>query len=343
VRLDALCPAARVLRSGSPLSLAPARQDAEIVLVMGLPGAGKSTLAREFGERGYLRLNRDDVGGTLRDLVPALDRALVSGASRIVLDNTYVSRKSRAAVIQAAAARGVPVRCVWLSTSIEDAQVNAATRLIDRYGTLPGESELATRRKHDVGAFLPGAQFRYLRELEAPDPAEGFRSIDVLPFERRLNPAHVNRAVVIWCDGILLGSRSDRRVPADAEDVVVDRDRGAVLGRYHARGFRLLGLSWQPEMADGQRSVAAVDSVFARMNELLGLSIEVAYCPHAGGPPRCWCRKPLPGLGVLFIQRHNLNPAACIYVGEGAHDPGFARRLGFQYRRATDFFDAANG
>ena len=74
-------------------------------------------------------------------------------------------------------------------------------------------------------------------------------------------------------------------------------------------------------------SVAEVQAGFARMQELLGVAIEVEYCPHAGGPPICWCRKPLPGLGVVFIHRHRLDPSRCIYVGAGTQDPGFARRL----------------
>ena len=49
---------------------------------------------------------------------------------------TCVSRASRSAVIQAAAERGVPVRCIWLSTSIADAQINAASRIVERYGRL---------------------------------------------------------------------------------------------------------------------------------------------------------------------------------------------------------------
>jgi hypothetical protein len=46
----------------------------------------------------------------------------------------------------------------------------------------------------------------------------------------------------------------------------------------------------------------------------------------------------LPGLAVAFIERYRLDPAQCIYVGAGAQDPGFARRLGFQYREAEEFF-----
>jgi aryl-alcohol dehydrogenase-like predicted oxidoreductase/predicted kinase/histidinol phosphatase-like enzyme len=338
-QLDGLCPAARLLRQGAPARVTPPlRQDAEIVLVMGLPGAGKTTMAHDLAARGCVRLNRDDAGGTLRHLVPDLDHALASGVSRIVLDNTYVSRQSRAAVIQAAAERGVPVRCIWLSTSVEDAQVNAVSRLIERYGKLLDDPEVAARRKHDVAAFLPTVQFRYQRELEAPDVSEGFARVDVVPFERRIDPTHVNRAIVFWCDGILMRSRSGHRVPADVDDVVVDPDRAAALRRYQEQGFRLLGLSWQPEIADGTRSNTVADAIFARMNELMGLAIEVEYCPHAAGPPRCWCRKPLPGLGVLLVQRHRLNPRACVYVGEGPQDAGFARRLAFEYRDASEFF-----
>ena len=64
---------------------------------MGIPGAGKSRVAKEYGARGYLRLNRDERGGTLRALADALDEALASGARRVVLDNTYVDPRRRAA------------------------------------------------------------------------------------------------------------------------------------------------------------------------------------------------------------------------------------------------------
>jgi aryl-alcohol dehydrogenase-like predicted oxidoreductase/predicted kinase len=174
-RLDELCPPARVLRRRTWQPATPAaRHDAEIVLVMGLPGAGKTTVAEQLAARGYVRLNRDEAGGTLRSLVVQLDRALASGASRIVLDNTYVSRKSRAAVIHAAAARSVPVRGMWLSTSIEDAQVNAVSRMIERFGKLLDEQELAEHGRRDVAGFLPTVQFRYQREVEMSDPSEGY-------------------------------------------------------------------------------------------------------------------------------------------------------------------------
>jgi len=95
-----------------------------------------------------------------------------------------------------------------------------------------------------------------------------------------------------------------------------------MLRRYAAEGWPLLGLAWRPEIAEEKMSNAEVDACFNRMISAFGVPIDVKYCPHGGGPPVCWCRKPLPGLGV----------------GQGHQDAAFARRLGFQYRDADAFF-----
>jgi len=331
-RLDERFPASRTVRrqEGAPAAaVAPARAG-EVVLIMGLPGAGKSTVAESFVARGYARVNRDTAGGSLSDLLPELDRLIAAGTSRLVLDNTYVSRQSRARVIATASAHGLPVRCLWIDTGIEDAQINAVGRMISKYGA---------RAKRDVTLFGPGVQFRYQRELEAPDPSEGFSAIDVVPFARTRSGSATGRALLLWCDGVLRRSRSGARTPRSADDVEVLPGRGDVLRRYHDDGWRLAGISWQPEIADQTMDRADVDAAFTRMQESLGVAIEIEYCPHPAGPPLCWCRKPLPGLGVLLIERHRLDPSACIYVGAGAQDPGYARRLGFEYRSADDFFD----
>jgi diketogulonate reductase-like aldo/keto reductase/predicted kinase/histidinol phosphatase-like enzyme len=326
-----------------PPPVAAARRQpsgAEVVIVMGLPAAGKSTIARQLVAEGYLRINRDESGGTLRQLLPRLDGALASGARRIVLDNTYVSRASRAAVIQAAAEHGASVRCLWLTTSVDDAQINAASRLIARYGHLPMPDEMRAARR-DPAVFAPGVQFRYQRELEPPELGEGFSRVDAVSFERMRPAASTNRALVLWCDGVLCRSAAGARVPLSPDDVAVFPDRASVVRRYADEGYRLLGLSWRPEIAAGTLTPSAADAIFERLCVHLGVPVEIAYCPHAAGPPVCWCRKPLPGLGVAFVNRHALDPSQCIYVGASAQDRLFAERLGFEYREAGTFFGSS--
>jgi len=336
-QLDERFPSGAILRR--PALRPPAPREAaagEVVLIMGLPGAGKSTVARAYVDQGYARLNRDEGGGSLRSLLPALDDLVASGHARIVLDNTYVSRKSRAALLQAAAKRGLPVRCVWLTTSVEDAQVNATTRMVRKFGRLLGPAEMKQTAKKDVSVFPPSVQFRYQRELEPPHESEGFWRIEPVPFERARDPEYIDRALVVWCDGVLIRERS-----AAASEIAIVEERADVLKRYARDGWRLLGIGWQPEVAQQAATAEQVEAGYARMRERLGVPIEILYCPHGAGPPICWCRKPLPGLGVVFVERYRLDPARCLYVGNGPQDPGFARKLGFEYREADQFFSEA--
>ncbi len=329
--------------SGSILRQAPTRRLAqevrgEIVLLMGLPAAGKSTCALDLVRQGYDRLNRDDAGGTVRDLLPLLDRLVAKGRRRVVLDNTYVSRKSRRPVIERARSLGLAVRCLWLDTSLEDAQVNAAGRMVSRHGRLLEPTEIAAAARTDPGAFGPSAQFRMRRALEPPQLSEGFSRVEVAPFVRRPDPSFTNRAVLAWCEGVLVRSRSGSLAPLSADDLEVLPGRAETLRRYVDEGWRLVGLSWRPEIADGSLTREQIDAGYASLQERLGVTIDVLYCPHPAGPPVCWCRKPLPGLGVLAIVRHRLDASRCIFVGTTGADAAFARRLRFAYRQAAEVF-----
>ena len=118
-----------------------------------------------------------------------------------------------------------------------------------------------------------------------PDPSEGFLHIEVLPFVRPRELDFVNRAVIVSCD--------------DVEDLV---RLASPLHEFRDAGYRLLGISWKPEIAAGKRSEEFVKAMFARECERLGLDVDVEYCPHEAGPPRCWCRKPLPRAGCGLHQ-----------------------------------------
>jgi aryl-alcohol dehydrogenase-like predicted oxidoreductase len=292
----------------------------EVVLIVGMPGAGKSTLAADYVARGYLRLNRDDRGGSLAELARELRRVLADGADRVVLDNTYGSRASRAAVVAAARAHGAAVRCVVMMTSLEQAQVNAAARVLAEHGRLLEPAELAR-----AGAVGPGAQFRYRRGYEPPRADEGFVAIDEQPFVPRASSG-THRALVVELDDVVWIGR-----PRAASGVALVPGAAARLAAWRAAGFALAATTWQPEPFD--------PDIDTRLVELIGAPLPIARCRHGAGPPVCWCRKPLPGLALDLARRHDLALAASYHVGRGPADRGFAARAGMRYVDAAAGWD----
>jgi aryl-alcohol dehydrogenase-like predicted oxidoreductase/histidinol phosphatase-like enzyme len=329
VELERAFPAAKLLRvPRRELARAPSSAEGEVVLLVGYPGAGKSTLAQGFAERGYEVLNRDLEGGGLARIRRLLDERLAAGARKLVLDNTYPDRAARFDLLETAWRHGLPVSCIWLRTPLEQAQVNAVERMVRRYGRLLSPEEMASVSRKDPNSFAPDAQFRYRDRLETPRLEEGFARIETLDFERRNAPERKGRALFFEYDGLLRAPR-----PVDPGAVEIRPDRAEILRRHAAAGFRLLGVSYQPGIPE-----EVARACFARTNELLGLDIEVEFCPHAGGPPVCWCRKPMPGLGVVLIERHGLDPERSLLIEASAADRGFAARLGIPTVPAEDFF-----
>lgn len=325
-QLDERFPAGRSLRKPKAQSVPLTKADGEVVLLMGMPGAGKSSSAEEFVARGYQRLNRDSAGGRLADLVPELDAGLAAGQLNWVLDNTYGSRKSRNEVIECAARYGVAVRCVRLTTSLADAQINAVCRLIEAFRRLPMPEDLRARAKSDHRFFGPDAQFRYERQLEPPVLEEGFAGIEDRPFVRRAMDGFDQKAVILAYDDVVCAS-----VALDPNDVVLLPDAHELIDGYRGAAFKLLATAWRPQVSEGKATDTAVRACFERTNELLGINVEYAYCPHPAGPPVCWCRKPLPGLILQFAFHHRLALNQCLLVGRSQADRTLAARLGMVY------------
>ena len=78
----------------------------EVVLVMGYPASGKSSWAAA-NLPAHHRVNRDLLGGSLQELLPAVAEALDAGRD-VVLDNTYATPESRRPVIELARASPPP-------------------------------------------------------------------------------------------------------------------------------------------------------------------------------------------------------------------------------------------
>jgi aryl-alcohol dehydrogenase-like predicted oxidoreductase len=283
------------------------RKPGDVVLVMGVPGAGKSRLAAEHVARGYLRLNRDERGGSLRDVADALDAGLAGGSRKVVLDNTYLTRATRSYVLETAGRHGISARCVWLDTALAQAQINLVERLLDRFGTLPTPEELAEAARSEPGLLSPTQQMRRFRELEAPGDDEGFAVVERVPFVRAVADEATRAGVLVAAAAV--GSPGWKATLAGADPQAP-----------------YLVFDWRPggTAADLSGAVSAVASIVTG-------PVEAAVCPHPGGAPTCWCRPPLPGLPLAFARRHGVDLARSIMLGTSAAHRTLATALGARH------------
>ena len=281
--------------------------DADVVLVMGIPAAGKGRVAEEYVTQGYVRLNRDERGGSLRQLADALDEELSSGARRIVLDSTYLTRAARSYVIDAASRHRVAARCIWLDTPLAQAQVNLVERLLDRFGSLPTPEQLRQLARREPGILAPTSQMRTLREFEPPSTDEGFAGVERVPFARTPRSRGARAGVFVAAAAMTQSGR---------EHVLKHGDRAAP----H------LVFDWRP---DGTSDALAAE--VASLSAEVSGPVEGALCPHAAGPPSCWCRPPLPGLPLAFSRAHGVDPSRSILVGTGPAHRTLATTLGARY------------
>jgi aryl-alcohol dehydrogenase-like predicted oxidoreductase len=281
--------------------------DADVVLVMGIPGAGKHRLAEDYVARGYVRLNRDERGGSLRELADELDEQLSAGVRRVVLDNTYLTRATRSYVIEAASRHRVAARCIWLDTPLAQAQVNLVERFLERFGSLPTPEELRGIARREPGLLAPTSQMRTLRELEPPSADEGFADVEQVPFERTSRAGRPQTGVFVAAAAL----RQD-----GWEHALEQADRAAPQ----------LVFDWNP---DGTADALAADA--ARLSAEVSGLVESALCAHPAGPPTCWCRPPLPGLPLAFARAHGVDPSRSTLVGTSPAHRTLATTLGARY------------
>ncbi len=291
----------------SPAARPRPHQEGDVVLIMGIPGAGKTRLAAEYVARGYARLNRDERGGSLRQLGDALDRTLASGSRRVVLDNTWLTRASRSHVVDAAGRHSVATRCVWLDTPLAQAQVNVIGRLLAQLGALPGPDELRALSRRHLGVITPTSQMRAQRQLEPPSDLEGLGAVERVPFVRgsALSPAASATLVAAaalerpgWQDAL---ERGDRGVPH-------------------------LVFDWRPGAA-----ADALDAVVACVAAEVTGTVDGAVCPHRAGPPECWCRPPLTGLVLAFAHARRVDLSRSRLIGASHAHRTMAAVLGAEF------------
>jgi predicted kinase len=130
----------------------------EIVVLVGIPGSGKTTLATSSYPTHY-RINLDTLHTRSRE-----DEEIANSLSNgrdLIIDNTNSTKKSRSKYIQMAKLFGVQVRAVYLKIPVELALQRNALRT--------GK------------ARVPDSAVRfYFKILQPPSIDEGFDRVDVV-------------------------------------------------------------------------------------------------------------------------------------------------------------------
>lgn len=308
----------------------------EVILISGSPASGKSTIAQAYIDAGYSYINRDALGGKVITKVPLMTAELKEGRN-VVLDNTFPDVESRKPFIDAAKEAGAIIKCCVAATKIADAQFNAAFRMLQRKGRLLSPDEY--KGEKDPNIFPPSVLFKYEKKFQMPVITEGFESVEIIPFVRKLGSEYCNKAAIFDYDGTLRDTKSGAIYPTDPDDIIILPGRKEKLDRLVAEGYKLLGVSNQSGIAKGTLTEEMARKCFDRTNELLGHQIDYLFCPHASFPINCYCRKPMCGNAVIHMMKHKLNFSQSFFVGDMTSDATFARRAGLKFDWAQDYFE----
>ncbi|CAI4227121.1 unnamed protein product [Auanema sp. JU1783] len=136
-------------------------QDKELILMVGFPGSGKSTFARNIAaEHNYAIVSRD-ILGTWQKCVAQAKKELEDGRS-VIIDNTNPDVESRARYVSLAKTMSVSVRCFVMNCTMDHALHNIRFRTLTN-SSVPIVSSMVLRMHNS--------------KYKKPELSEGFDEI----------------------------------------------------------------------------------------------------------------------------------------------------------------------
>jgi len=307
---------------------------------MGFPGSGKSTYLREKYPAATI-ISNDLSKTALDDFAKAL-----SEDKMILIDNTNLVKSSRKKYLDIAKKENKTVEMLYFPSTIEECQIRVLHRQWQKFGRLflTGNST-----KHDIAdshIFPIAALFKSRLIIEPAELEEGFSKITTVavPSAISMFSNYPNRALFLDIDGTLRKTdHLPNKYPTDPSQIVLLNDADSMRAKiqsYQDQGYLLVGVSNQSGINKGTISEETCQACMDRTLELLGIKIEIMWCPHRSSPVSCYCRKPQSGMGMYVIEKYKVNPAQSVMVGDQTSDHTFGKRLGMKFIHAQSFFNS---
>jgi D-glycero-D-manno-heptose 1,7-bisphosphate phosphatase len=143
------------------------------------------------------------------------------------------------------------------------------------------------------------------------------RSGSIQSDDGRFPAADGNRAVFFDRDGVInkaIVREGKAFSPRTLEEFVLAEGVGEAVALLRGRGFKIIIITNQPELARGYISRDLLDRMTDRIRQEAPID-DLFLCPHDDGD-RCLCRKPKPGMLIEAARKWGVDLKTSFFVGD---------------------------